>query len=137
MSVARHWRRRHNLYKLIGSRCRSCGRTFYPQAQRCIYCGSSDLEQARIGGEARLLSYSIVYSVTDEARYEAPVILGLVDVGGVKLITEITDASPEDLEVGMELEPVLRKVSVHGESGLIYYAVKFRPRLGGGGSGED
>ncbi len=137
MSITRHWRRRINLYRLVGSRCRSCGRTFYPSSARCIYCGSGDVEQVRIEGEPRLLSYSIVYSTTSEGKYESPVILGLVDVGGVKLITEITDVDPGSVEIGMRLEPVLRKVTVHGESGLIYYAMKFRPAMGDGGSGED
>ncbi|MEB3773500.1 MAG: Zn-ribbon domain-containing OB-fold protein [Desulfurococcales archaeon] len=135
--ITRHWRRRHNLYKLVGSRCRSCGRVFYPYSQRCIYCGSREVEQARLEGDARLVSYSIVYSVSDEAKYEAPVILGMVDIGGVKVIAELTDVSPGEVEAGMSLEPVLRRVTVNGESGLIYYAVKFRPRLGGSGSGGD
>jgi len=136
VSIASHWRRRHNLYKLYGTHCRDCGRSFHPYSARCIYCGSSNVERIKIDGDARLVSYSIVYAASEDAKYEAPVVLGLVDVGGVRIITELTDVSPGGLEAGMRLEPVLRRIKSSGESGLIYYAVKFRPIMGGGDSGD-
>lgn len=38
------WRYNKELYRLVGSRCKSCGKKHFPTRFTCGYCGSSDLE---------------------------------------------------------------------------------------------
>lgn len=138
LSIPRHWRRRGLLYRLEAARCRECGRVHYPPAAACPYCGSKSLERVHLPTTGVLESYTIVYSVPEGARGEAPVIVGLVNLGGVRVVAEITDADPGEVSTGMSVEAVLRKVREDGEAGVIYYAVKFRPTLeaGKGGGGQ-
>jgi len=135
-----HWRRKINFYRLKGYRCRDCGRVFFPRASACVYCGSRSLDEVDLPRRGRLLSYTIIYGPTDAAKFEAPVIVGLVDLGGTRVIAELTDVSSEELEDVMRnsipLEPVLRRIGADGDSGVIYYAVKFRPAMGVGSAGE-
>ncbi len=130
MTMQKHWRNRKSLYRLEGAQCLDCGRVFYPPAPRCIYCGSGRVERRQLSRRGTLLSYSIVYSVSDEGRKEAPVIVGLVDLGDARVIAEVTDADPGEVQAGMQVEAVLRRLGVDGESGVIYYGLKFRPALG-------
>lgn len=126
-SPARIWRSRVHRYRLIAARCTTCGRAHYPPLNACPYCGSKSLDNVELPRVGRILSYSIVYTVPSESKDKSPVILGLVDLGVVRLITEIVDVKPEDLKIGDPVEAVFRRISVDGSTGLIVYGIKFRP----------
>lgn len=128
-SVPAYWRVKSHLYKLEAARCKSCGKTHYPPMAACPHCGSRDLEKIRLPERGVLESYTIVYSIPEGARSRAPVIVGLVRLGDVRVIAELTDVSPNELREGVEVEAVLRRISEDREAGIIRYAVKFRPVL--------
>lgn len=130
-SPARVWRSRIHRYRLIAARCTSCGRAHYPPSNACPYCGSRSLDNVELPRVGRLLSYSVVYTTPFEDKSRAPIVIGLIDLGVAKLIAEVVDVTPEDLEVGVSVEAVFRRVSVDGSTGLIVYGVKFRPRREG------
>ncbi len=127
LSVPAVWRGRIHRYRLVAGKCNSCGRIHYPPSHSCPHCGSRGLAEVELPRMGRLVSYSIVYSVPSESRSKAPVILGLVDLGVARVISEITDAGPEDISVGMQVEAVFRRITEDGETGVLVYGVKFRP----------
>ena len=128
LSVPRYWRERIPYYRLEGIECAKCGRRSYPPAPVCPHCGSSEVRRVELPRTGRLLSYTVVYSVPEGFREYAPIILGLVELDdGTRLVSQLTDTSPEELEDDMRVEAVLRRAQVDGEYGLIYYALKFRP----------
>ena len=135
MAAPRIWRERIYRYRLEAGRCRSCGRAHYPPHQACPHCGSRSLDRIELPRTGRLLSYSVVYSVSQESRERAPIVIGLVDLGVARVIAEISDVAEGELRNGIQVEAVLRKVFEEGEAGLITYAVKFRPTLGAGSGG--
>jgi uncharacterized OB-fold protein len=54
----------------------------------------------------------------------------LVKLAEGPLITaQLTDVSPDRVEIGMPVEMVTRKVREFGEDGIIVYGYKFRPVL--------
>jgi uncharacterized OB-fold protein len=58
----------------------------------------------------------------------APFVLGVIELeDGSRLTTQITDVMPGEVTIGMPVEAVFRKVSEDGDSGIIQYAIKFRP----------
>ncbi len=131
MVLSRWWRKRIPRYRLVGARCKSCGRIHYPPRNACPYCGSRDLEEVSLPRKGVLESYSVVYSVPGDNRFNAPVLVGLVRLeNGVRLVAELTDADPGQLKAGMEVEATIRRLREDGETGVILYAVKFRPVLG-------
>ncbi|MEM4660235.1 MAG: DNA-binding protein, partial [Thermosphaera sp.] len=64
----------------------------------------------------------------EEAR---PTILGILETEKHKarILAPLTDILPEELKSGLEMEPVLRRISEDGESGLINYGIAYRPVL--------
>ncbi|MCE4611988.1 MAG: Zn-ribbon domain-containing OB-fold protein [Desulfurococcales archaeon] len=121
------WRTRIYRYRLLGGRCRECGRAFYPPLPKCPYCSSEDVEEVRLPRQGKLVSYTILYSVEEGARRESPVIVGLVDLGVARVVSEIVDAEPGTLKSGMAVEAVFRRLYEEGDEGVIVYGVKFRP----------
>lgn len=47
---------------------------------------------------------------------------------GTRLVAQITDVNIDELKIDMDLEQVFRKISEDGDSGIIQYGVKFRPK---------
>jgi uncharacterized OB-fold protein len=130
------WRSRIPRYRLVGARCKHCGRIYYPPRQACPYCGSRETEPIVLPRRGKLLSYTIIASTPGDNRLSTPRILGLVELGDgasgkVKIIAELTDVLPEELPNVKTVEAVVRKVDEQGETGVIGYAVKFRPALEG------
>jgi uncharacterized OB-fold protein len=128
LSISRHWREKGSYYRLEGIECMDCGRRSYPPAPVCPHCGSRNVRRVELPKTGKLVSHSVIYSVPEGFREYAPLILGLVELDdGTRLVAQLTDVYPEEVEDGMELEAVLRRTQVDGEYGLIYYALKFRP----------
>ena len=123
------WRTRIYRYRLLGGRCRECGKAFYPPLPRCPYCASESVEEVRLPRHGKLLSYTVLYSVEEGARRESPVVVGLVDLGVARVLSEIVDVDLGELKTGMRVEAVFRRLYEEGEEGVIVYGVKFRPSL--------
>ena len=45
------------------------------------------------------------------------------------ILAQLTDIDPEEIDFGMEVEMVTRKIREFGEDGIILYGYKFRPLL--------
>ncbi len=129
LSVPAHWRRRLTYYRLVAGRCKKCGRLHYPPAPACPYCGSKDLELIEINNKGKLETYTIIYSAPGKSRGRAPIIVGVVNIEGLRIVSELTDIEPEELKTGIDVEPVLRRMDEDTNKGIIRYAIKFRPVL--------
>ncbi len=125
------WRYRSQRYRLQGGRCRDCGRAFYPHLKSCPYCSSRSTEALELPRSGRLEAFTILYSVERGARGESPVVVGLVDLGVSRVISEIVDADPGSLKSGIPVEAVFRRLSADGDEGVIVYGIKFRPLMVG------
>ncbi len=129
-SIARFWREKQAHYRLKATKCKSCGRVNYPPSSICRYCGSGDLEEIFLLNErAKLLTWTIIYSVAEGFEDKRPRIIGLVETLETKarILAPITDILPEELSEGTILEPVLRRINEDGEAGIIHYAIAYRP----------
>jgi uncharacterized OB-fold protein len=75
-------------------------------------------------------SYSTVYQAP--AGYEdfVPYTVALVELDEGPLVTgQLTDVDKDEVEIGMPVEMVTRKLREEGEDGLIVYGYKFRKPL--------
>jgi len=126
------WRTRVDRYRLKATRCKDCGRTGYPPSEVCRFCGSKNIETVELIDEtAKLITWTIIYSAMDGFEERRPVIIGILETQEHKarIMAPLTDVLPEELQPGMEMEPVLRRISEEGESGLINYGIAYRPVL--------
>ncbi len=132
MDLPRHWRLRHQRYKLEGATCDGCGRNLFPPREICPHCGSDRTSPKTFSGRGEVYSYSIVYKGPSQFEEMVPYVVALVKLEEGPLVTaQITDIASNQVEIGMAVEMVTRKLIVDGEDGFIIYGYKFRPHFNG------
>jgi len=86
-------------------RCRDCGTFRNPPGPICYVCRSADTEWVAVSGEGTVFSWTIVTHAVHPALHEyLPFNVALIefpDAPGVRLISNVVDASPEELSVGL------------------------------------
>lgn len=94
--------------RLLLQRCLRCSKLQYPPDVACVHCQAVELEPAEVGGRGRLWSYTTVERVFHAGFADAvPYVVALIELeeqDGLRLLTNIVDASPDDLQVGMAVE---------------------------------
>ena len=131
-SIPIFWRNRSSYYSLEFTKCRRCGKVSFFKRSVCPYCGSRDVEivKSRGFGKVRLFTISYFRGSTNLENY--PRIIALIELEeGMRVIGELSDVEPDEVREGMEVEAVLRRLSSDDPYGLIYYGLKFIPRLKG------
>lgn len=124
----RIWQLAERRYRLIGTKCLKCGRVFIGPRKVCPQCGSRELQDVELPRRGRIYSYTVVRAPPMERENYGPYIIAIVELeNGCKLTTEIADCSPEEIDIGTEVEAVFRKIGEESKSGIIYYGCKFRP----------
>jgi len=128
MSVPRYWREIPERSRLEASKCTRCGNIIYPTRARCTKCGSDSIGPYQLPEKGKLLTFTVVRNPPRGFEKMAPFVLGIIELeDGARLTTQITDVMPGEVTIGMPVEAVFRKVSEDGDSGIIEYAIKFRP----------
>ena len=111
-------------------KCRDCGRFHWYPMPRCPHCRGGAIQWAAVEGPARIYSFTEVRHAFDKSnRDRLPYIVALVtfpDAPGVRLVTNIVEASAEALSIDDIVEPRF-------DAGMPARVV-FRPATGRGGA---
>ncbi len=98
--------------KLMGTRCKACGKKFFPPRAQCFESLSSDMEWFEVTGAGKLVSFSTLQYAPTGFTDDLPYTIALVDYGDYQVFARIDKAVPEaDLSVGMEMKAVVSKTS--------------------------
>jgi len=104
-----------DLPQLIGSRCTACGIVTFPVQESCPRCASTEMEEHLLSRRGRLWAWttqefpppSPPYNGADGDAF-TPYGVGYVELPGeMKVETRLTEANPDVLSVGMEMELVV------------------------------
>ena len=128
-SLSARWRERHVIATLSGVKCRQCGlpqiHTIGQNIRICVGCQSKDdFEPYSFSDKkAALFTYAVDHL---QPTKNPPGLNGTVDFeGGGRLICELTDCDPDQVEIGMPLEMTFRKM--FQSKGIINYFWKAKP----------
>lgn len=100
--------------KLLVQKCNDCGVSIFSPKRVCPECWSDNLSWFEASGKGKVYSYTITYEGVEHFFEEdLPMILAWVDLeeDGVRMLTNIVDCDPENLEIGMDLEVVFEDVT--------------------------
>jgi len=90
--------------KIMGTRCRECGRRYFPPRADCSDSLSSDMEWFEVTGTAKLSTYSTLRYAPTGFTDEVPYTIAVVDYGDFQIFGRMDRALPEEeLRVGMEV----------------------------------
>jgi uncharacterized OB-fold protein len=130
METARHWRLKSQRYALVGEECDNCGTKLFPPRDVCLECEAPAKELFTFSGIGEVYSYTTVYDAPAGFEQYTPYTVALVKLDeGPMLTAQLTDADPNEVQIGMPVEMVTRKLRTDGEEGMIVYGYKFRPRF--------
>lgn len=122
MQIAKHWRLKGPRYRLEGARDPQTGAIHFPPPVDTRW------EQVMLSGQGVIESYAVAGTAAEGFTDHA--IVALVRLAEGPLLTaQLTDVAFDDVQIGMPVEMVTRKLRDLGPDGLIAYGYKFRPLL--------
>ena len=129
MSIPRFWRNIKGRYNLIGTKCLNCSEIYFPPRNLCPRCRRmSKIEEFKLQGRGEVVTYTVIHAAPEGFHAQTPYIMAIVKLDeGPSLTTQIVDCDINEIEIGMKVEAVFRKIQEDGNAGLIYYGYKFKP----------
>ena len=93
--------------KIMGTRCKDCGKVFFPPRADCYLCLADNMEWFEVSGTGKLVTYSRLKFAPIGFGDDLPYAIALLDYGDYKVFGRIaSDIPEEDLTVGMEMKTV-------------------------------
>ena len=114
-------------WRLMGTRCRDCQKTYFPVKMVCPDCFDGELETVPLSKTGTLHTYA--QSFMGPADLEKPYLMGFIDLPeNIKLYSIITAGNSPEMQprVGMRMEMFVDVVK-KDVSGAEVLAYKFRP----------
>jgi len=100
-------------HRLVVQRCTSCEHTRLPPTPICPECRSTEAEWHDVSGRGEVYTYTIVHRPI-AADQELPFVIAVIalhDAGGVRIMSNLVGADPDDIEIGMPVELVWEDMS--------------------------
>ena len=86
------------------------------------------MERVKLSGKCTVVSYTVVHDAPAQYEMMKPYVLAIVEMEeGCRLTSQVIDADPAHVKIGMQVGAAFRKLGQEAESGIIHYGYKFRP----------
>jgi len=120
-------------YALIGETCPHCDAKIFPPRDVCPECGGEAKTAYRFSGKGEVYSYTRMGNAPAGFEQQSPYTVALIKLEEGPIVTaQLTDLGDTDVEIGMPVEMVTRKLRDDtDERGIIVYGYKFRPVMVG------
>lgn len=93
-----------NQGKLMGGKCKRCGKIHLPPRPLCDQCLSKEFEWTEIPQKGKLLTYTIIHVAPPQFQEMTPYAVGIIQLeNGLKIPGMIREAAREQIKVGMKL----------------------------------
>jgi uncharacterized OB-fold protein len=90
--------------KLMGAKCKKCGKIHLPPRPLCNDCFSKEFEWVELPHKGKLLTYTVIHIAPPQFQGMTPYAVGIVQLeGGVKIPGMIRGVPSEQLQIGMAL----------------------------------
>lgn len=128
-SNLRQWHEFDGLHRLVGSKCESCGKKFFPKRSVCTNCHSLSVRSYEFSGEGIIQNFDFQFLPPvkvmgfREQTNRAMIAVKLQE--GPSIVSELVDfKESRDVRIGQRVRMVLRKIARSG-NGDYRYAYKF------------
>jgi len=97
--------------KVMGTRCKKCGLSFFPPRADCHQCLTGDMEWFETSGTGKLVTYSKLEYAPVGFGDDLPYAIALLDYGDYKVFGRIAgDVPEEEIKVGMDMKTVVNEL---------------------------
>lgn len=130
MNIATAWRTKRQRYSLMGEVCPDCQQAIFPPRDVCPHCSEPAGPDHVMSGRGEVFSFTKMYNVPEGFETQRPYTVALVKLDEGPMVTaQLTDVDAEEVNIGMRVEMVTRKLREEEHDGQIIYGYKFRPVL--------
>ena len=99
------WWEAARAHRLVAQRCTGCARLRHPPGPICPHCGSTAADWPELSGRGVVYTYTVVHQQFVPA--EVPYVVIVVELDeGVRLVSNLVDADPAEVRVGLPVELV-------------------------------
>jgi len=130
-NVARFWREIPQRYNLMGNKCSSCDRVFFPPREACPYCRRKSfgkMKDVKLKGTGKIVTFSIIHVGPEDFENQVPYPVAIVKLDeGPQVTAQIVDCDINKVKIGMKVQSTFRRIQEDGYVGAIYYGYKFKP----------
>ncbi|MCX6686010.1 MAG: Zn-ribbon domain-containing OB-fold protein [Methanoregula sp.] len=128
MSVARFWRKIPQRYNLLGTRCETCGKHFFPPRSFCPECRRTGrIVDYKFKGTGTIVTYTVIHAASEQFEHLTPYVLAIVQLDEGPRMTAQIVSKADEIKIGMRVKRAFRRIAADGESGVIHYGTKFIP----------
>jgi len=90
--------------KLVGGKCKKCGKVHLPPRPLCDNCFSKEFEWIELPQNGKLLTYTVIHVAPMQFQGMAPYAVGIVQLeNGLKIPGMIRGVALEQIKIGMPL----------------------------------
>ena len=130
LTTARYWRENPQRYRLEAGKCSGCGTVHFPPRRICKECHGREFETVTLPDEGKVVTYTVIRVAPSAFTDEAPYAVALVELtDGTRLMSQLVDCEPEQIEMGMSVKIEFRRILEDGEAGMLAYGYKCVPKL--------
>jgi uncharacterized OB-fold protein len=125
-SVPLFWRLKKSKYMMIGSRCETCGTSYFPPRVICTKCRSKGkIVDHQFTGNGVIESFTVIRAAPEGFEKQSPYVVALIKLDEGTNISGQVVGSPDEVAAGKRVRPVFRRITQDGEDGLIHYGIKW------------
>lgn len=105
--------------RLVGTRCKVCGATYFPPRGDCCKCGSSDMSVKKLSEKGELVSFTKIFVKPSSFSQFPDYMVGVARMeGDLKVLSWLRGVQPDRVKVGMK---VAVKIQKRVEDGALEY----------------
>ena len=81
--VARFWREIPQRYNLIGDKCGSCAKIFFPPRETCPFCRRKSIDKMhkhKLNGQGEIITYTIIHSSSEDFKEQVPYPIAIIKI---------------------------------------------------------
>jgi hypothetical protein len=128
MAVPRFWRHIPARYNLVGTQCKTCGEYYFPPRTTCPVCRrDGDIVEYKFKGVGEVVTYTVIYSASHCFSKQTPYVVAIIKLEEGPQLTAQMVCDPAEVQIGMKVRAVFRKLGEKSPKGAIYYGTKFVP----------
>jgi len=100
--------------KIYTTRCKNCGKLYFPPVGDCAECYSSDMEWIELSGEGEIETFTHIIVKPASFQDEPPYTVAIARLKeGVRALAWLTGVKKKDVKVGMKVR-LMAKVTPEG-----------------------
>jgi hypothetical protein len=98
--------------KIAGTKCKKCGKVYFPPRVDCDSCLSSEVEWVPLSGKCKLVTYTVVHFAPPRFRYDCPYTLAVAQFAeGPMVFARLSkEVKQEEIKIGMPLKLEVTKL---------------------------